>query len=38
QGSSVTEAFLSSGFNDYSNFLKAFKREYGSVPRQCRRE
>ena len=36
QGSSVTEAFLSSGFNDYSNFLKAFKREYGSLPKDLR--
>jgi len=38
RGSSVTEAFLASGFNDYSNFLKAFKREYGSLPKQLRRE
>lgn len=36
RGSSVTEAFLASGFNDYSNFLKAFKREYGITPKEIR--
>lgn len=31
-GSTVMEACLQSGFNDYSNFLKAFKREFGKNP------
>ncbi|MCI9185522.1 MAG: AraC family transcriptional regulator [Lachnospiraceae bacterium] len=31
-GKSVTEAFSECGFNDYSNFLKAFKREFGEKP------
>ena len=31
-GSSVTNAYLTCGFNDYSNFLKAFKREFGHNP------
>ena len=29
---SVTEAYNMSGFTDYSNFLKAFKREFGCTP------
>lgn len=33
-GSSVTEAYTQCGFNDYSNFLKAFKREFGKLPSQ----
>ena len=33
QGVPITDACLNSGFNDYSNFLKAFKREFGTVPR-----
>ncbi len=32
-GSSVMDACLYCGFNDYSNFLKAFKREFGQNPR-----
>lgn len=31
-GASVMDACLQSGFNDYSNFLKAFKREFGKNP------
>lgn len=31
-GKSVTFACMESGFNDYSNFLKAFKREFGQNP------
>ncbi len=31
-GTSVMDACLQSGFNDYSNFLKAFKREFGKNP------
>lgn len=31
-GKTVTEAYTECGFNDYSNFLKAFKREFGEKP------
>ena len=31
-GRTVTEAYTECGFNDYSNFLKAFKREFGEKP------
>ncbi len=31
-GNSVTASYLQCGFNDYSNFLKAFKREFGRNP------
>lgn len=31
-GKSVTETYTECGFNDYSNFLKAFKREFGEKP------
>ena len=31
-GQSVTSSYLQCGFNDYSNFLKAFKREFGRNP------
>ncbi len=31
-GESVTYACMESGFRDYSNFLKAFKREFGCNP------
>lgn len=31
-GNSVMDACLQCGFNDYSNFLKAFKREFGKKP------
>ena len=32
-GSSVMDACFQCGFGDYSNFLKAFKREFGKTPR-----
>ena len=32
QGKTVTEAYTECGFNDYSNFLKVFKREFGEKP------
>lgn len=32
EGKSVTEAYEECGFGDYSNFLKAFKREFGQKP------
>ena len=32
-GSDVRTAFINSGFSDYSNFLKAFKNEYGVLPK-----
>ena len=31
-GSSVMDSCFQCGFNDYSNFLKAFKREFGQNP------
>lgn len=31
-GSSVMDSCMNCGFNDYSNFLKAFKREFGCNP------
>lgn len=31
-GSSVTQACMDCGFNDYANYLKAFKREFGCNP------
>jgi AraC-like DNA-binding protein len=31
-GVSISEASRNYGFNDYSNFYKAFKREYGCSP------
>lgn len=34
QGDTVTDAFLRCGFGDYSNFLKAFKREFGKTPKE----
>lgn len=33
-GTPVTEACMRCGFNDYSNFLKAFKREFGRSPKE----
>lgn len=33
KGMSATNACQKCGFNDYSNFLKAFKREFGKNPR-----
>ena len=36
-GASVTEACMECGFNDYSNYLKAFKREFGSNPSELTR-
>ncbi len=32
-GASAMDACMGCGFNDYSNFLKAFKREFGQSPR-----
>ena len=32
-GSNVRAAFISSGFSDYSNFLKSFKNEFGVLPK-----
>lgn len=34
EGAPVMEACMKCGFNDYSNFLKAFKREFGKNPRE----
>lgn len=34
EGYPVMDACLQCGFNDYSNFLKAFKREFGRSPKE----
>ncbi len=34
RGVPVTNAYLECGFNDYSNYLKAFKREFGKNPKE----
>ena len=34
-GHLATEACFASGFSDYSNFLKVFKREFGRTPKEC---
>lgn len=34
EGALVMEACMRCGFNDYSNFLKAFKREFGRSPKE----
>ena len=33
-GRSITDACMESGFNDYSNFLRAFKKIFGLSPRE----
>lgn len=37
-GRSVTEACEECGFGDYSNFLKAFRREFGQSPSEVRNQ
>lgn len=34
EGTSVTEACIKSGYNDYSNFIKAFTKEVGISPKK----
>lgn len=34
QGMPITQVCPKSGFNDYTNFFRAFKREYGMTPKQ----
>ena len=34
EGSTISEAYIGSGFGDYSNFLKGFKQEFGLSPRK----
>lgn len=34
EGATMTEACMQCGFNDYSNFHKAFKKEFGQNPRE----
>lgn len=34
QGLPITEVYKRSGFNDYNNFFRAFKKQYGMTPRQ----
>lgn len=36
QGYSATDAYLQCGFGDYSNFQKAFKREFNKNPKEYR--
>lgn len=36
-GMAATDACMQCGFNDYSNFHKAFKREFGKSPKEFRR-
>lgn len=33
-GTPISEAYITYGFNDYSNFYKAFRKEYGYSPRE----
>ncbi len=33
-GQSISETFITYGFHDYSNFYKAFKKEFGYSPRE----
>ena len=37
EGMPVTRVYLQCGFNDYSNFLKQFKREFGRSPKEFMR-
>jgi AraC-like DNA-binding protein len=34
-GCQVTEACFQSGFKNYSTFLKAFKKEYNTIPKNA---
>lgn len=34
QGLPITEVYKRSGFNDYNNFFRAFKKQYGMTPKQ----
>ena len=34
-GTSITEAYQTCGFGDYSSFFRAFKKEYGLSPKEC---
>lgn len=36
EGLKVTEVYLKCGFGDYSNFIRAFKKEYGQSPKHYR--
>lgn len=38
EGTPVTTVCLQCGFNDYSNFLKQFKREFGRSPKEFMRQ
>lgn len=33
-GTPISQAYITYGFNDYSNFYKAFRKEYGYSPRE----
>ncbi|NDL66943.1 AraC family transcriptional regulator [Anaerotalea alkaliphila] len=34
QNDSITDVYIKCGFGDYSNFFRAFKKEYGITPKQ----
>ena len=36
-GKNATQACYDCGFNDYTNFYRAFKAEYGISPRQIKK-
>jgi len=36
-GASIKSAYISSGFYDYSNFMKSFKAEFRISPKQANR-
>lgn len=38
QGQSVTEVCINTGFNDYANFIRTFKKYTGCTPKQSRSE
>ena len=38
RGQPVRSAYLESGFNDYANFSKAFKAEFGLSPKDYVRQ
>lgn len=35
-GEDISKAFLDYGFSDYSNFYRAFRKEYGISPKECK--
>ena len=35
-GERISEVYTANGFKDYTGFFKAFKKEYGISPKECR--